>query len=99
MVIDNLDDVRANWNAISDQVMGGISVVNFYELKENDKKFYRLEGIVSTENNGGFIQSRVDININTEDYEGIRINVRGNNNEYYVHLRAPRMLPLSLIHI
>lgn len=93
MVIDNLDDVRANWNAISDQVMGGISVVNFYELKENDKKFYRLEGNVSTENNGGFIQSRVDININTEDYEGILINVRGNNNEYYVHLRAPRMLP------
>ena len=59
MVIDNLNDVRANWSAISDQVMGGISEVNFYEMEEDGQKFYRLEGNVSTENNGGFIQSRV----------------------------------------
>ena len=30
MIIDNLDDKRADWNAISDNVMGGISEVNFY---------------------------------------------------------------------
>ena len=59
MIIDNLNDVRASWSAISDQVMGGISEVNFYELEENGRKFYRLEGNVSTENNGGFIQSRI----------------------------------------
>ncbi len=28
MIIDNLDDTRANWSAISDNVMGGISEVN-----------------------------------------------------------------------
>ena len=33
MIIDNLNDVRANWSAISDQVMGGISEVNFYEIE------------------------------------------------------------------
>ena len=93
MVIDNLNDIRAPWSAISDQVMGGISEVYFYELEENGKNFYRLEGNVSTENNGGFIQSRVNLNINTDDFEGVRIKVRGNNNEYYVHLRAPRMMP------
>ena len=93
MVIDNLNDVRANWSAISDQVMGGISVVNFYEMEEDGQKFYRLEGNVSTENNGGFIQSRVGLNIKAKDFNGIRIKVRGNNNEYFVHLRAPRMLP------
>ena len=93
MIIDNLNDVRANWSAISDQVMGGISEVNFYEIEEDGKKFYRLEGDVSTENNGGFIQSRVGVYLNSNDFEGIRIKIRGNNNEYFVHLRAPRMMP------
>ena len=93
MIIDNLNDVRAKWSAISDQVMGGISEVNFYELEENGEKFYRLEGDVSTENNGGFIQSRVALNLKAKDFNGIRIKVRGNNNEYFVHLRAPRMMP------
>ncbi len=93
MIIDNLNDVRAKWSAISDQVMGGISEVNFYEIEENGEKFYRLEGDVSTENNGGFIQSRVGVNLNSNDFEGIRLKIRGNNNEYFVHLRAPRMMP------
>ena len=93
MIIDNLNDVRANWSAISDQVMGGISEVNFYEIEEDGKKFYRLEGNVSTENNGGFIQSRVGLYLNSNDFEGIRLKIRGNNNEYFVHLRAPRMMP------
>ena len=93
MIIDNLNDVRAEWTAISDQVMGGISEVNFYEIEEGGETFYRLEGNVSTENNGGFIQSRVKMNINSNNFDGIRLKVRGNNNEYFIHLRAPRMLP------
>jgi hypothetical protein len=48
MIIDNLDDTRANWSAISDNVMGGISEVNFYEVDDGSDKFYRLEGSVST---------------------------------------------------
>ena len=44
MIIDNLDDKRASWSAISDNVMGGISEVNFYEIEEGGEKFYRLEG-------------------------------------------------------
>jgi len=96
MIIDNLNDVRAKWSAISDQVMGGISEVNFYEIEEDGKKFYRLEGDVSTENNGGFIQSRVGVYLNSNDFEGIRLKIRGNNNEYFVHLRALRMMHWKL---
>ena len=33
------------------------------------------------------------MNIKAKDFNGIRIKARGNNNEYFVHLRAPRMLP------
>ena len=31
--------------------------------------------------------------LNSNDFEGIRLKIRGNNNEYFVHLRAPRMMP------
>ena len=92
-VIDNVKDIRAEWVPFSDQVMGGISEVNAYELLEDGVSFYRLEGNVSTKNNGGFIQLRAGVNLRNKNIEGIRIKVRGNNNEYYLHLRSPRMLP------
>ena len=92
-VIDNLEDIRAEWVPFSDQVMGGISEVKVYELEEEEMSFYRLEGNVSTENNGGFIQVRAGVNLRNKNIEGIRIKVRGNNNEYFLHLRSPRMLP------
>ena len=38
MPIDNLDDIRGDWAMISDQVMGGVSEVNFYELEEEGNK-------------------------------------------------------------
>ena len=89
MVIDNLDNIRGNWSAISDNVMGGISEVNFYEIEEDGKKFYRLEGQVSTENNGGFIQSVVRINNSAEDFNGIRVQARGSKDGYYLWIRTP----------
>ena len=82
MPIDNLDDIRGDWAMISDQVMGGVSEVNFYELEEEGDKFYRLEGVVSTANNGGFIQSVVRIKENTNGYKGLRIKVRGTKDKY-----------------
>jgi len=93
MVIDNLGDTRAQWDAISDNVMGGVSEVNFYELDDGANKFYRLEGPVSTANNGGFIQARTRVNFKANQYKGIRIKIRGNENEYYIHLRTPRTMP------
>ena len=54
-VIDNLNDKTIEWIPFSDQVMGGISEVNFVERKENGLSYYHMEGKVSTENNGGFI--------------------------------------------
>ena len=61
MIIDDLNSNRANWSAISDNVMGGVSEVNAYEMDDGSIKFYRLEGSVSTKNNGGFIQIRTNV--------------------------------------
>ena len=89
MIIDNLDDTRANWSAISDNVIGGISEVNFYEVDDGSDKFYRLEGSVSTKNNGGFIQSVIRFPINAQDFQGVRFKVRGTSDDYYLWIRTP----------
>ena len=60
-VIDNLDNERVEWLPFSDKVMGGISEINFSERKEEEMSFYHMEGKVSTENNGGFIQFRAGV--------------------------------------
>ena len=87
--IDNLNDQRVKWIPFSDQVMGGISEVNFFEKEEDGLSFYHMEGNVSTENNGGFIQFRAEVKIEDKNYQGLKIKTRGNGEEYY----------LSLIHI
>ncbi len=89
-IIDNVDDKRMPWIPISDQVMGGISEVNFSEKEEGDISFYRMEGSVSTENNGGFIQFRSQVDIDDKSYKGLRIKTRGNGEEYFIHIRTPR---------
>ena len=58
-------------------------------MDEGNKNFYRLEGNVSTENNGGFIQSVARIKDINEEYKGIRMTVRGSEDKYYVWIRTP----------
>ena len=89
-VIDNLDSERVEWLPFSDQVMGGISEINFSERKEEEISFYHMEGKVSTENNGGFIQFRAGVVIDEIPYEGLRIMTRGNGEEYFIHVRTPK---------
>jgi hypothetical protein len=90
MLIDNFDDKSEKcWSYISDQVMGGISQGTLTFEEKQDIPYARLTGIVSTENKGGFIQFRTSLhNINTKSVDGIYINVKGNNQKYYLHLRT-----------
>ena len=89
-VIDNLDNERVEWLPFSDQVMGGISEINFSEKDEEEMSFYHMEGNVSTENNGGFIQFRANVKIEDLPYKGLKINTRGNGEEYFIHIRTPK---------
>ena len=92
-VLEDLEENRAEWDCFSDQVMGGLSEGKASIESSEGVKFFRLEGNVSTENNGGFIQCRANVNLKTKDISGVRIKIKGNGDEYYVHLRVPRMLP------
>ena len=76
------------WELVTDEVMGGKSSGEFVIHENNNTFFYRLEGDVSTENNGGFIQLRSKISISNQPFSGIRFKVRGSGDEYFIHVRT-----------
>ena len=79
------------WRYTSDQVMGGVSDGKV-TLEQDEGMYYaRLTGNVSTKNYGGFIQLRAGISFaNSEqggkNLQGVRINVRGNGENYNIHI-------------
>ena len=72
MMLDNFKkNNHSQWNYVSDQVMGGVSEGNFVIKTHADVSFAHLSGMVSTENNGGFIQFRTDLNKLDKNIQGI----------------------------
>ena len=72
--------------------MGGLSKGNFGLIDDVEESFIRLSGVVSTKNNGGFIQFRSDFDFEGKRFRGIRIKARGYPSEYYVHIRTNFLL-------
>lgn len=88
LIEDFSDGDAAGWSYVSDRVMGGISNGTAQIEKENAVTFARLSGEVSTANNGGFIQIRRQlVTPFPTNSVGISLDVRGNDERYYVHLR------------
>ena len=92
MRIDYLNNEKSKeWVFFTDRVMGGRSSGSLSIKEEEGIKFYRMTGDVSTENNGGFIQFRTNLNRNSlidKNFEGISMMVRGNNEDYNIHIRT-----------
>ena len=76
------------WVYLADTVMGGVSEGSANIIDTPNGKAIKLSGKVSTQNNGGFIQVRVSMpkGVATE-FKGIKLKVKGNNDEYFVHIR------------
>ena len=89
-LFDNFEKKNINdWIFISDKVMGGISSGKLDFLEENGDFFMRMTGAVSLENNGGFIQARKFINnLNQKNFKSVKILTRGNEMDYFIHLRT-----------
>ena len=88
-IIDDFTDrPERRWQFYTDQVMGGVSEGRASVLSGFAGPYVRLEGLVSTANNGGFIQIRRDILNGVKDAEGILLTVRGNGENYYIHLNT-----------
>lgn len=83
------NEPETRWRFFSDQVMGGVSTGQVTFLTEANTSYARMTGSVSTANNGGFIQMRLDLDEPPPDGStGVVLRVRGNNDRYYVHLRT-----------
>jgi len=81
-----------NWRIVTDTVMGGQSMAELSPATIDNKACLRLQGDVSLENNGGFIQAVLDIEAteaaDASGYTGILLEVYGNDQEYNLHLRT-----------
>ena len=87
LIAENLIE-SGRWIYFADNVMGGISVGSSEYVIVASGKAIRLYGEVSTKNNGGFIQVRMPYSIEQlEKYKGIKIKMKGNGDEYFLHLR------------
>ena len=92
-----LSALGTKWIDITDQVMGGISEMTTVRDDYEGEPALRMRGDVSLENNGGFIQSRLMLQpgrklVNASAFKGIRIRVRGNGENYALHLRTSRTI-------
>ena len=88
MLKDHFEDPN-QWRYIADDVMGGISKGNVEFQRIEDGNIALLQGNVSTENNGGFIQIRRALrDIDLQEAKSIKIIAKGNEQAYFVFLRT-----------
>ncbi|WP_435138219.1 CIA30 family protein [Pseudopelagicola sp. nBUS_19] len=82
-----------NWEFVADAVMGGVSSGQIACGNIDGRSATRLTGLVSTKNNGGFIQMASDLKrdgsvLDARDWSGIEIEVYGNEETYDLRLRT-----------
>ena len=83
------------WQLSSDRVMGGISLGEAFLAPsplDGDAYILKMTGDVRLENNGGFVQVRLPLGsanrpFDASEFSGVALNVRGNGEVYYVHIR------------
>ncbi|WP_178346889.1 CIA30 family protein [Marivita hallyeonensis] len=80
----------ARWEFVADGVMGGVSQGRAEIAGSGPDAVLRLRGMVSTKNNGGFIQVRHRFaNAWPADAQGLSLVTKGNGQTYYVFLKTP----------
>ena len=96
IMVENFEiQPQTRWRFFTDSVMGGVSSGEVAFVPEDGQVHAHMTGTVSTENNGGFIQMRMELPVRAPDgTTGVRLVVRGNDQQYSVHLRTSgTMLP------
>lgn len=83
----------SRWRGFSDRVMGGVSDADLSRATVAGKPCLRLTGRVTRDSGGGFIQMALDLgtrdaDFNASGYAGIELLVRGNDEDYNIHVRT-----------
>lgn len=77
--------VKANsWRILNDGVMGGVSSSSF---KINNEGHGLFVGDVSTANNGGFASVRYKSMVKTQNFETIKIRLKGDGKNYQFRIK------------
>ena len=88
IMLDDFDpSPKVEWNFVADSVMGGVSSGEVLLGNDGSETFASMIGNVSTENNGGFIQFRSNLDERLDkEVKGVYLKVKGNGEKYYIHL-------------
>lgn len=83
----------ADWELVADRVMGGVSSGTMRRETVHGREAIHMQGDVSLDNNGGFVQIALDLapggaSIDASRWAGLEIDVIGNGESYNLHLRT-----------
>jgi hypothetical protein len=85
-------DQTRHWRLVTDAVMGGVSSGAVDQQTIQGRAAARMQGRVSTENNGGFIQIAIDLSpagvFDASAFTGLLVEITGNGEDYGAHLRT-----------
>jgi len=81
------------WVAITDQVMGGISNARIEQCERGGSPCIRLTGRTSLENNGGFVQMKLDIGPAPAlaNFRGVFLELYGPAHEYDLRIKTTQL--------
>lgn len=84
------------WEYVADTVMGGVSRGGITSGVVDGRQAVRLQGLVSLDNNGGFIQMAFDLvpgggAFDASGWSGVELVVRGNGAGYDLRLRTDQL--------
>jgi hypothetical protein len=90
---DGRSALGTEWQAFTDQVMGGISRGSAVRDTVAQRPCLRLRGEVSLQNNGGFVQVALSVRLanrplDASTFSGICLMATGNGETYFIHLRT-----------
>ena len=92
---NGISAIGTQWRQYTDQVMGGESTASYSFEVIDGKQCIHLQGNVSLENRGGFVQVALPLRqkgrpFDASQFSGVRLWVKGNGENYYVHLRSSK---------
>lgn len=89
---DGLSQVGTRWRLVADGVMGGESAGAMALREVGGRRGLCLSGNVSLANGGGFVQVNIDLAADgvrdASGFEGVRLVVLGNGEDYGLHLKT-----------
>jgi hypothetical protein len=87
-----VSNLGTEWRLVTDRVMGGVSSGTLTLDNWKGRSCLRMQGEVSTDNNGGFVQIALSMStkgvFDASSYSGVELEIAGNNESYNIHLRT-----------